>query len=245
MRIIYSCCRACSEPVPAAFVCVCVCVCIPVPEHPSAPLLAACLLNVTHAASPLKPASSPNPVLRILKNSLTSGRCPSFCVISSECLVPCVLSTVISLSQVQTKLNLRQITGRLWSSSIQESRQLLNLSDSLSFLTSIPEQACAFFFSLPYCNLFFLPEPLLILCNANEFIAHFWQLSTSGQEEKVLQIYKHSYDLIYEYDCHFFFLGTCVGTYPTRVLHPCPAALLPKAMTLLPLPRCQPVEIHL
>lgn len=88
MRIMYSCCGARSEPVPAASLCVGVCVCIRVPEHPSAPLHAGCLLNVTHAASPFKPASSPNPAPCILKNSLTSVRQPSFNVISSECSVP-------------------------------------------------------------------------------------------------------------------------------------------------------------
>lgn len=78
--------RTCSSCLPVG-VWVGGCVCIRAPEHPRAPLHAACLLNVTHAASPFKPASSPNPAPCILKNSLTSVRRPSFNVISSECSV--------------------------------------------------------------------------------------------------------------------------------------------------------------
>lgn len=37
----------------------------------------------------------------------------------------------------------------------------------------------------------------------------------------------------------------CVATYPARVLHLCPAVLMPEVMTLSPVPRCQPVESHL
>lgn len=40
-------------------------------------------------------------------------------------------------------------------------------------------------------------------------------------------------------------LGMRVRTYPARVLRPCPAAWLPKATTLSPVPRYQPVESRL
>ncbi len=77
--------------------------------------------------------------LCIPKSSLTSFRHPSSMLfpqnVQCRCAA-CVLSKATSLSQVQTKLNWRWITGQLRSFSIQESRQLLNLSDSLSFLTT-------------------------------------------------------------------------------------------------------------
>lgn len=95
MRIMYSCCRAHSAPVPLHCVplCVCVCVCIHVPESTSAPLHALCLLNVTQAASPPKPVSLPKCALHFKEQSDVISP-PVFSVISSECSAPpfCVCS---------------------------------------------------------------------------------------------------------------------------------------------------------
>lgn len=134
----------CSTALPP-HVCLCTCTC----EHEHTSYMRRGSLNVTRAASPHRPASFFRCALCILKNSLTLFCCPSSMLfpqnVQSSGAV-CVLSKTISLSQVQLKLNSRQITGRLWSFSIQESRQLWSQSDSLSFLNSIPEQAWTFFF---------------------------------------------------------------------------------------------------
>lgn len=79
------------------------------------------------------------------------------------------------------------------------------------------------------------------------FLAAFYE----WQEWKILQNYKYSPDLMcaicrhipkWEWQFSFF---SFVGTYPTRVRRPCPAALLPEAMILLLLLRCRPEESRL
>lgn len=92
-------------------------------------------------------------------------------------------------------------------------------------------------------NLHFCSATLLIFCKANKFNARFafprwpeWE-STSH----LTQVRTWCADHLF----FFFFPPARVHTYPARELRLCPAAWLPKATTLLPVPRYQPVESRL
>lgn len=165
------------------------------------------------AASPLRPASLPPGAVHLKERSdfFSAASLPVLFPQNVQCRhVVCVLSNLqILQAKFRPKLNWKQPAGRLWSPSIQESRQLLNLSDSFSFLYSIPERAWTFFYFL-----FFVPKPQFFLFPARDsaypmqlplnslliFLAAFCR----GRDEKVLQNYKHSPGLMYGICRHVF-----------------------------------------